>query len=156
MRTSLAVSFTLLALQGCCWLKPCPTDDEKRVQRLSQVETRLADFSMTVTAYYGKRGERTPADFDEATFFRVLGEAYPRQADVQEVKDGYRVRARSVPGGFYEVVLCDRASGGKLMEDLSCTMSSVDARPWSEAGAPPEKTGAPPCEFAVDPASVCR
>jgi hypothetical protein len=53
-----------------------------RAQRLSRIETRLADFSMTVTAYYGKLGEQVPADFDEAELFRVLGEAYPRQADV--------------------------------------------------------------------------
>jgi hypothetical protein len=155
MKASLMVSFALLAVPGCCLFRPCPAGEDDRVQRLSRIEVRLTDFSMAVTAYYGRRGEQVPADFDEAALFRVLGEAYPRQADVQEVKVGYRVRARATPGGFYDLVLCDKASGGKLMEDLSCTMSAVDARPWSEAGAPPEKTGAPPCDFAADPASLC-
>jgi len=148
MRTLAAL--LLCTLGSCCWFSPCAKPDEARRQGLVQTEARLADFSKAIGGYYGQRSQPVPTTFDEGTFFEVLAEAYPKlgQEDVREVKATYRVRARAVAGG-YAVVLCDRKTGWKLMEDLSCTLDRVDLRTW-------EGSTQSACDFEADPAKLCR
>lgn len=146
------VVFVLGTLPGCCWFSHCLKADEARRARFGRLEEQLVEFSKKVNAYYAEHGGM-PADFSETKFFETLAAVYPAagpdRAAATKIKDTYIVRARPIPGGSYSVMLCDRTSGQKLLEDLSCRTTRVEIRSWNEGGVSA-------CEFERDVASYCQ
>lgn len=143
----LAMLVMLLVVAGCAHMGT-PTTEEDRTKELSRVEVTLSDFSKTITAYYGARGSKVGDGFDEKQFFAILETDYPDQSKVAKIKIGFTVKARPVDGG-YSVMLCDRQTGNKLMEDFSCHLTRVELRLWDKDGNYPcafEQTWKPLCE----------
>ena len=105
-------------------------------------------MSKKVTAYYGRQGQTVPAAFDASEFFAVLQRVYPDKQKVDMIKTTYRVKARGIDDD-YDVILCDRGSGTKLLEDLSCTLNRVDLRYWDSATPTP-------CDFVADWRTYCK
>ena len=72
----------------------------------------------------------------------------PDREKVEKIKEEYRLKARAVSPG-YSVVLCDRDSGNKLLEDFSCTLSKVDIQYW-------DKDENVACDFEDDWRKYCE
>ncbi len=142
-----AMLVMLFVIAGCAHVAPSGTEED-RTRELSRVEVTLSDFSKTIIAYYGRQGSKVSDGFDEKQFFAVLETDYPDQSKVAEIRTGFTVKARPIDGG-YSVMLCDRQTGNKLMEDFSCHLTRVELRLW-------DKGGSYPCEFQQSWKPLCE
>lgn len=133
------------AVQGCCLFQRPHSPGRDH----ANAEIVLTDFSKVITAHYALQGQKIPADFDEAAFFKILEEGYPDKEKLRCIKTTYRTRVKALHEGLYDVILCDPDSSRKLMEDLSCTKLRVDASYWREAVQPE-------CDFQPALESNCQ
>lgn len=143
-----ALSLVLLFIWGCSFGTLHAKVDEEKQREYFSLEVTLSDMSKKITGHYGSEGKTVPPDFDERQFIALLERIYPDKSRVERIRDGYRIKARAVVGG-YAVILCDRETGNKLLEDLSCTLDKVDIRHW-------DRETAAACEFESDWKSRCR
>jgi hypothetical protein len=141
-------ALVILLLFAGCTTVATPGKDKAGVEKFSKVEVTLSDFSKTVVAYYERQGIGVPNDFNEQQFFGILEKNYPDRSKVESIKGSFQVKARSVDGG-YSVMLCDRQTGGKLMEDFSCHLTRVELRLW-------DKDGNYPCTFEDNWKPLCE
>jgi len=137
----------VVALWGCSFSGLFAWEGEEKERKFSALEVTLSDMSKKITGYYGEQGQPIPPEFDEKVFITLLEKIYPDQEKVEEIKE-YRIMAKAA-GLYYSVVLCDRGSGAKRMEDFSCTLSKVDIRYW-------DKNGTVACEFEGDWRKYCE
>jgi hypothetical protein len=124
------------------------TPFERTKETYSSLEVTLSDMSKKVIAYYGRQGQMVPPSFDASEFIAILQREYPDKQRVDIIRTTYWVKARAIDGD-YSVILCDRQSGNKLLEDFSCTLNRVDLRYWEE-GTPAA------CEFVTDWRTYCK
>jgi hypothetical protein len=139
-----------VTLVGCGMLTHHRTDEQERVRRYARVEDQLVDYSKRIRAYIGKHGP-IDSNFDAAGLSTTLDAIYPDGSDhtaAVRLREDYDVHARATSGDYYSVMLCDRKTNAKLMEDFSCDTTHVEVTPWRSAGAAP-------CEFAADVAKYC-
>jgi hypothetical protein len=126
-RNSFVLLLVVVIFSGACTtMKPSKEDMDKQY---SATATVLSDFSYKIAGYYQDKKLDMPKDFDASQFFDVLEKKYPDKTSVQYVREMYKVVARSVEGG-YSVMLCDRKTDTKIMEDLSCHLPRVEIRSW--------------------------
>lgn len=137
-----------LVLWGCSAGSLFAREGEGRLKEYSSLEITLSDMSKKITAYYGKQGKTVPPEFDENEFIGLLAKIYPDKEKVEKIEHNYRIRARAIDGD-YSVVLCDRETGNKLLEDFSCTLNKVDIRYW-------DRDVVVPCEFESDWRRYCK
>jgi len=137
-----------VALWGCSISSLFAREGEEKERKFSALEVTLSDMSKKITGYYGEQGQPIPPEFDEKVFIALLEKIYPDREKVEKIKEEYRIKARTIGPG-YSVVLCDRESGNKLLEDISCTLSKVDIRYWDK-----DETVA--CEFEGDWRKYCE
>lgn len=145
MRKISVLLVVFLLFTGCFFYAK---NDEGKVREYSKIEIILSDFSKKITAYYERQNVSIPKDFDERQFIEVLERVYPDQSKVELIKKGFRIKAKTV-NNYYSVVLCAPDTGGKLMEDLSCTLTKVDIRFW-------DKEGTHPCIFEENSELYCK
>ena len=150
MKKFIAVMVIALFFYGCPLIKGDKNNEEK-TEKYSQIEIILSDFSKKITAYYDRKNQSIPANFDEKEFIRILGETYPDQSRVTLIQKNYTIKARPVNNG-YSVVLCDLATNNKLIEDIAdprCSLSKVEIRLW-------DKDGFYPCNFEENWLRYCK
>ncbi len=135
----------LLTLPACgiLWRRTSLRDE------CAHTETRLEDFSKTITSHYLAAG--LPDGFDETTLFAILKAEHPDQKAVSFVREHYSVRVRRVMDRYYDLVLCTRgAEPHKLMEDFSCTTTYVDVHSCIEGDTSAR------CEFSAEATHYCK
>ncbi|MBI5575980.1 MAG: hypothetical protein HY896_06400 [Deltaproteobacteria bacterium] len=137
-----------IILWGCSFSNVFAKTEEDKIREYSALEITLSDMSKKIIAYYGKDGKTVPPEFDEKEFFAVLEKVYPDKGKVENIKENYKTRAHAIDVD-YSVVLCERETGNKLMEDFSCTLNKVDIRYW-------DKTIFNACEFEQEWKSYCK
>jgi hypothetical protein len=135
-------------LWGCSFSSVFAKTEEDKIREYSALEITLSDMSKKIIAYYGKEGKTVPPEFDEKEFFAVLEKVYPDKGKAENIKENYKTRAHAIDVD-YSVVLCDRETGNKLLEDFSCTLSKVDIRYW-------DKNMFNACEFEQEWRSYCK
>jgi len=132
MRQLVAILFVMLFI-GCASTGASTKFTEAQIKEYSSAAVILSDFSMKITAYYNAQKLSIPRTFDTKQFFDVLEKVYPDQSHVKHIKEGYKVSARPLEGGFYSVMLCDPKTYEKIMEDISCHLNRVEIRSWERA-----------------------
>jgi hypothetical protein len=135
-------------LFGCAYQSATQPSGERDVKEYSATAVSLSDFSMKIMAHYQAQNLPIPSDFDLGQFFALLEKIYPDQSRVSSVKDNYQVSVRPLDGG-YSVMLCDRQTGRKIMEDLSCCPDRVEIRSW-------QSDSIIPCVFERNWMPLCK
>lgn len=127
----IALPLLLLTCSNCGNLS---TSYDEKAQEYSSTAVTISDFSMKIVGYYDSKNIPIPKDFDKQQLFTLLGKIYPDQLQVVAVKNNYQVFVRYLDGG-YSLMLCDKETNQKIMEDLSCHLNRVEIRSWENAVA---------------------
>ena len=102
----------------------CNAANNDKAKYYGKVEMLMIDFSKKIKAHYRSQGLKIPHDFDEKQFIAVLKEVYPDQDKVKFIQENFNIKARAINGN-YAVILCDRETQKKILEDLSCHLQRV-------------------------------
>ena len=140
---SLAVTLLLVLV-----IFQCAASDADKAKYYGKVEMLMIDFSKKIKAHYISQGQQIPPDFDEKQFITVLEKVYPDQDKVRFIKDNFEIKARAI-NGDYAVMLCDRKTQRKILEDLSCHVNRVEIRCW-------DKETPPTCGFEKNWEEYCK
>lgn len=140
---SLVMALLLLLI-----ISQCNAANEDKAKYYGKVEMLMIDFSKKIKAHYMSQGMKIPPDFDEKQFIAVLEKIYPDQDKVRFVKENFNIKARAIDGN-YDVVLCDRDTQKKILEDLSCHVNKVEIRYW-------DKEMQPLCGFEKNWEAYCK
>jgi hypothetical protein len=120
------------------------TGMEAKIKKYTPIQENLTYLTQKVEGYYGKNG--ITKDFNEMQYMKALEEVcYPFpscKARVGDILNSYELKARSVDDGIITVMLCDKDSHNKVMEDFSCNNSMVEVRTW-------EKETFEKCDFEI-------
>ncbi|MBF0520044.1 MAG: hypothetical protein HQK92_09995 [Nitrospirae bacterium] len=120
-----------IALFGCV---------EGRVKKYTPVQEDLTSLTQKVEGYYNGN---IPNNFSEVEYTRVLHELCPNCESVANILNNYTLKARIVNHDVITVMLCDKQTNNKVMEDFSCNNNKVEVRTW-------EKDKPESCEFESD------
>ncbi|MBF0464882.1 MAG: hypothetical protein HQK88_10180 [Nitrospirae bacterium] len=113
---------------------------EVRVEKYTPVQEDLTSLTQKVEGYYSGK---IPNNFSEVEYKRALQELCPTCTSVANILNNYKLKARIVNYDVITVMLCDKQSNNKVMEDFSCNNNMVEVRTW-------EKEKPESCEFETD------
>ncbi len=115
---------------------------QAKIEKYTPVQQSLSYLTQKVEGYYDKN--QITKDFNEVQYMKALEERcyqFPTcKARVDDLLNFYELKARSVDDGIITVMLCEKESHNKVMEDFSCDNSRVEVRSWERET--PEK-----CDF---------
>lgn len=87
------------------------------------IGSSLSELNQKVTGYY--YGITIPDDFDAVQYKKAVAEVCKNNPPCQEkaatIFSDYEIRARKIDN-IFSVMICDKATGKKIMEDFSCSM----------------------------------
>jgi len=129
VRKILVIALTAFIFSACA-----TTGKEAKLAKYTPVQESLTYLTQKVEGVYGK--EQITKDFNSTQYMNALTDVcyiFPScKARVDELLKNYELSARGVIGGVFSVMLCEKNSQNKAMEDFSCNNSLVEVRSWEK------------------------